>query len=130
MSMEATRTAVVLGWGEVAIVGEGSYQRDLEEIAGGKKEEGVNLLVLAALVPEPDNPYDRNAIAVQIDERTVGYLDREKALAYQPVAKRLRELNAIGLCIGRIRGGWRRPGGDEGHFGVVIHLAPPDKALP
>jgi hypothetical protein len=127
MSMGSLSNAIVLGWRETPIVGEASYQGAIERVAGGKREDGVDMYVLASLVPEPDNPYDRNAIAIQIDERTVGYLDREKALAYQPVAKRLRELNAIGM--GRIRGGWRRPGGDEGHFGVVIHLAPPDQAF-
>jgi hypothetical protein len=127
--MDTSRNGVVLGWREVPIVGEASYQGDLEKIAGGKTEEGVDLYVLAALVPEPNNPYDKNAISIQIGGRTVGYLDRERAITYQPVARRLLDLEAVGLCIGHIRGGWRRRGGGEGHFGVSIHLAPPDKAF-
>ena len=37
---------------------------------------------IAALVPEPSNPYDSNAVMVQIDGRHVGYLSREDAVAF------------------------------------------------
>jgi hypothetical protein len=42
-------------------------------------------MVQAVLVPEPNNPHDRNAVAVTIDGRVVGYMPREDAPAYAAV---------------------------------------------
>ena len=45
------------------------------ELAGAK----------AALVPEPDNPFDADAVAVWVDGRhQVGYLARDNAARYAP----------------------------------------------
>jgi hypothetical protein len=48
----------------------------------------------ARLVPEPDNPYDANAIAVYSGAGKVGYLPRERAPEYAEVFERLRWLGA------------------------------------
>jgi hypothetical protein len=116
------------GGGDVHVVGESRYQRELQEIAGGKTREGVYLPVVAALVPEPENPADRNAIAVQIEGKKVGYLSRQDAAAYRALAQRLRDFEAIGICAGEIRGGWKRAG-DEGYFGVILTLAPAEAII-
>lgn len=41
--------------------------------------------LVATLVPEPNNPYDANAIMVLIDGHHVGYLEKEDARVYQPI---------------------------------------------
>lgn len=51
----------------------GARQAVLEQLAGGKTEEACSIRVLAELRPEPDNPYDSNAVAVLIGSRQVGY---------------------------------------------------------
>lgn len=48
-------------------------------------EEMVLEDLTATLVPEPDNPHDANAVAVQLGGRTAGYLGRDDAREYQPV---------------------------------------------
>ncbi len=48
-------------------------------------EEMVLENLTAALVPEPDNPHDANAVAVQLGGHTAGYLGRDDAREYQPV---------------------------------------------
>ena len=45
--------------------------------------------ITAALVPEPTNKHDPNAVQVEIDARRVGYLSREDALAYRPTLRKL-----------------------------------------
>jgi hypothetical protein len=52
---------------EVALVGESNYQEALTTIAGSKRPESVRIPTQAILMPEPDNPYDPNAVAVYID---------------------------------------------------------------
>jgi hypothetical protein len=58
-------------------------------------------------MPEPDNPYDSNAVTVLIDGMHVGYLSREDASAYQPGLLRLIRDSKTGLVAlkAEIRGG-------------------------
>jgi hypothetical protein len=112
----------------VEVVGESHYQDALEQLCG-RCEHGVDLTTTAALVPEPGNPYDPNAVAVQIGGRTVGYLARGAAEAFKPVSERLLAVRRSGLCQARIRGGWEREDGDVGNFGVTLDLADPDELL-
>ena len=53
------------------VVGESHYQAELEAIVGGKSEAACEVEKWAHLVPEPENPYDRNAVAVYIEGRKV-----------------------------------------------------------
>lgn len=115
--------------GTVEVVGEAYYQVALERVAGGRSPDSADLEVTATLLPEPDNPYDPNAIAVRIDGATVGYMSREDAIDYGPVVQRLAAMGCVGACQARIKGGWDRGNGDRGHFGLVLALAPPGQAL-
>lgn len=118
------------GGSEVPVVGESQYQQALSRICGGKSIDGHHRGCLAALVREPHNEYDRHAVAVQIDAQKVGYLSRDDARAYGPLLERLASEGCVGACDAEIRGGWNRGGGDEGHFGVVLFLAPPGYCHP
>lgn len=117
------------------VVGESHYQADLEAIAGGKSEEAVELEKWAHLIPEPENAYDRNAVAVYIEGRKVGYLPRVDAETYAFLLAQVWEkYKCRGVCRARISGGWRRvheqKNGkawvDEGSFGVKLALASPE----
>lgn len=116
----------LLGGFEVQVAGESHYQQQLEIAAGGRKHQGVDVRVRAVLRPEPDNPYDPNAIAVIVERGgVVGYLTRRDALQYRPVIEELARRKLLGSCMATIRGGWDRGGGDRGHFGIFLDLAPP-----
>jgi hypothetical protein len=106
----------------IEVVGESSYQSALERICGGCSENGVEKYVVATLVPEDSNPYDENAVRVDIVGTTIGYLSRHAAKIYR---KRLKEEPATTPreCRAVIRGGWDRGRDDRGHFGVRLDLS-------
>jgi hypothetical protein len=118
------------GGRELEVVGESHYQGALERAAGGRAPGGVDFEVVATLVPEPKNPHDRNAIAIQVNGETVGYLARAVAVRYQPVVRRLADAGQVGQCNARIVGGWDRGSRDRGSFGIWLDLATPAKAMP
>ena len=79
-----------------SIVGESFHQADFKRLAAehGHKtipDYSIELTeTRAALVPEPDNPYDPNAVAVWIDARyPVGHLPRNLAAEYSSRLERL-----------------------------------------
>lgn len=76
----------------------------------------------ASLIPEPNNPYDPNAVGVWIDGVQVGHLGRDVAIVFRPVAVRIRELGCEARCAATI-------GGGRGVFGVMLDLGTPDACL-
>lgn len=117
------------GKGRINVVGERSYESALVAITGGRTELGVNVGVLVALVPQPDNPKDRKAVAVQADGQTVGHLSRADARAYGSVLGKLAAEGKVAYCNGTVRGGWDRGGTDRGDFGLSLDLASSEYAL-
>lgn len=109
------------------MVGESHYQPALKAAARGRTVAEGDLdnaiPVVATLVPEPENKYDRNAVRVDVEGRTVGYLPREIAGDFQPVLRRLHAAGKVGSCHARIMGGGRR------NYGIHLHLAPADRAV-
>lgn len=109
------------------VVGESYHQDALERLAGGKTEEGADVEVVAVLTPEPDNPYDSNAVGVFVSGLKVGHLRRSVAARYQEAIIRLEQEEAKPIAVrGRIVGGWLRDDGDEGHFGIRLYHDPVD----
>ena len=80
----------------------------------------------AALLREPNNPHDRNAIAVHASGiGHVGYLDRETAIQYLPVFDELaRQGVAVGACPAILTG---EPGVTT--LGVVLCLSSPEAVI-
>ena len=106
----------------VEVVGESKYQDAIEAICGGRTEDGVDFTVEAVLIHENENPYDDQAIRVEIDGRIVGYMCRKNAREYR---RHLAETGYPGVtaaCKARIRGGWDRGPDDRGYFGVRLDL--------
>lgn len=60
----------------MAVVGESFHECELDQVTGGGVGEHE---FAAALVREPDNAHDRNAISVVVNGVAVGYLSRENA---------------------------------------------------
>lgn len=110
---------ILPGGYRVEVVGESYYAAALDGIADDGQTQ-----VWADLVVEDDNPYDPNAVRVEIDGQKVGHLSREIAPTYRPVGLRLRQLGFVGRCAATINGSERRK-----LFGVVLDLAAPEKIL-
>jgi hypothetical protein len=112
--------------GRLGVVGESYYQEALRLVVGGR-EVGPgfedHLPALAVLVPEPESPWDKNAVRVDVlmASRTlkVGYLSRGWAEEYQPELLRLRSEGALGTCPARVTGG-----GDR-YYGIYLHVVRP-----
>ncbi len=110
----------------IEAVGESHYQRELESICGSRTRQGIEWDTTAELVLEDANPYDlNNAVRVDIDGRTVGYLSRSDA---STLRRRLSSSFISPACLTvavKIRGGWDRGPQDQGAFEVVIDARRP-----
>jgi len=95
------------GYGYLAVVGESQYQDALARI--GEKIQTCS----ATLLPEPSNPFDGNAVVVQIDGMTVGYLCRADARRYQ---RRLLALTVPMQVPAKLIGGTA----DKPSYGVLL----------
>lgn len=86
--------------GFLNVVGESNYQATLRPLADRLGRDGV---FEARLVPEPDNPYDGNAVAVCVNDglAKVGYLNRDVARNYQ---ERLAQHGVPVVCPARLTG--------------------------
>lgn len=104
------------------IVGESHYQHNLERICGPRTERGENRIVQARIIWEDDNPYDSQAVAVQINGLMVGHLRRETAHKYRVGTRKLGLDHTTMRCPAKIKGGWIRANGETGHYGVWLDL--------
>jgi hypothetical protein len=117
------------GGEDLEIVGEASYQDALWTICRGAEGDRIRHSVVAVLVPEPENPHDPNAIAVQIDGHLVGYFPRDTAATYCSGL-----LALMGRCGGHVAlegvivgGGYYDDG--PGRLGVWLEHDPRDFGL-
>ncbi len=110
---------------DLDVVGESFYQEALWAVIGGVTKERVRTPIVAMLIPEPDNQYDPNAIAVYISGLKVGHLGRDDA---QKLLGGLKNLIAkhpgkfIALS-GVVAGGGMRDDG-LGRLGVFLNYDP------
>jgi tellurite resistance protein len=110
------------------VVGESHYQADLESVAGGRTEDGANCECVAMLTPEHDNPYDPQAVSVNVNGHKVGYLPRNWAAKFDVALASNGYAQAA--CKALIVGGWERGGNDRGHFGIKLDIALPFNLIP
>jgi hypothetical protein len=105
-------------------VGESNFQDALAEVAGPKPPGGVHVDIQAVLVREPDNPYDRNAIAVYAaGGRKVAYLSRHDALAYSDLLETCAAGGSVGACDAVILGA---DSARDTQYCVWLHIQPPE----
>lgn len=117
---------VIEGDDLVPVVGTSHYQPALTEISGRRADEEIRFETRATLVPEPDNPHDPNAIAVQIEGRLAGYLSRDENPRWQDVVKTLADHGHVAAAEAMIAG--RGPGGGTSNLGVFLRLPTPTEA--
>lgn len=78
----------------------------------------------AALVAEPHNQFDPNAVAVVSDAGRVGYLPRDQAQRFAGTLQRLRQLGYDGgSCTGLLNGG----DAERLSLGVVLKVSYPEE---
>jgi hypothetical protein len=110
---------------DLEVVGEASYQDALWKLCGQPPTGRIRHRILAALVPQPDNPYDSNAISVQIDGNIVGYLPRDVAATYLPGLRSLMAQSRAHVALNGVIVGQGR-----GRLGVWLEHDPTDFGLP
>ena len=107
----------------VDVVGESFNQDAIEAAAGGRHEDGaVTPLVIAQLVRETNNPYDSNAVRVDLGNRPCGHISRTEAPRYHRALAALAEIGRPATCRAWLTGGWDRGVLDKGSFGVKLDL--------
>jgi HIRAN domain len=114
------------GHEDLEVVGELAYQDALWRLSGGTVGDRLRCHIVAVLVPEPTNPYDANAIAVQIEGHVIGYLPRATAQEYLPGLQRLMSAHDGYVALrGVIVGGGHYDDG-PGRLGVWLEHDPAD----
>lgn len=110
----------------LSIVGESHYQLTLRRIGDGRSSPNAEILFRAWLVPDPQSPYDPNAVAVMTDDgKRVGHLDRDFAREYQPPLLELGRQGYAPHCVAKLIGGY----GHKKHFGVMLDVRDPREGL-
>ena len=106
---------------QVDVVGEQHRQDALETLAAGRNAFGTRRrLLTVALVREPDNEYDPNAVRVEAAGTAVGYLSREDAPRFHAIIDRLASAGTPAKCRAMLTGGWDGGSADRGFIGVKI----------
>jgi hypothetical protein len=118
--VRAVTVSLLGGQDDLEVVGELAYQAALWRLCGGTPGDQIRRDIIAVLVPEPTNPYDANAIAIQIDSQVVGYLPRATAQDYLPGLHRLMAAHGSHIALrGVIVGGGYYADG-PGRLGVWL----------
>jgi hypothetical protein len=107
---------------DLEVTGEERYQAALEAIGGPRVARGVNRFEIARLLLDDKNPYDKNAVRVEIRGKQVGYLSPEAATRYRQQLIARGRPNANGQCQAVIRGGWISSDGRTGAYEVWLDL--------
>lgn len=106
----------ISGADRIEVVGESYYEDALRRIVAGSDMSGGARVCLASLVPDPENPYDRNAVKVVIGDEHVGHLSRDLAsLVAAPITAMAEDLGGV-TAHAEIKGS------PPGRIGVVLGL--------
>lgn len=133
LNMPPYRLAVPDSFANFDVVGEAWREESVLMALGGLaiEEEKTVEDIVTFLVPEPTNPYDRNAVMVWMNGYHVGYLDKDNAKTFQPV---LNKIVAAGYCpstSGRLWGAARVNGGQlRYHLYARVALTDPARLVP
>jgi hypothetical protein len=125
-----TRRLAGTGRPGVPVIGESRYQRALWSAVGGFRTAHLRERVTAALLLDPENPDDPDAVAVHLATtgEQVGHLEARDAHAYGPALRVLAAQGVVGTCPAVIVGGGRVDG-RTAMLGVWLDLAPPADVL-
>ena len=101
------------------IVGEASYQSNIERYAIKKGDRSCFTELKATINREPNNSYDKNACRVDINGSTVGYFPRNNASSWVNLLKKLGINDNAQVVVDAVIVG----GGDKDYkYGVRLHI--------
>lgn len=87
------------------VVGESHYQDALEQISGGYARDSQAIVTTATIALDPGNKFDPNAVRVEIDGETVGFLAAAEA---RRVGRLMKDQGVATATVdSQVRGGWR-----------------------
>ncbi len=118
--MAGTRTTFLRGHELVNVAGESHYQDALRQITGGQ-EGSIRQDTTAHLIAEPENPYDPNAVRVEIEGKKVGYLPRTVAGDYGPLLEPITARRRVAACEALVAGD---SSAEASSLGVFLRLPP------
>ena len=107
---------------KLPVVGNFHYQRAFEKICGPRTEKGENRVVAAVLILDNTNRYDNNAVRVQVEGKTVGYLSRSDASAFRTRLQHERVIAQNFTCKANIRGGRIRENEEPSMFDIYLDV--------
>lgn len=112
----------------VEVVGEAYYRRELAALykASGRRP-GEEFRTEAVLVPEVGNAHDANAVRIDVEGHTVGFLAREDAVRYRPLLARLAVEGRGAVARARV---WATNDDGTWRGRVTLDLGDPDSILP
>lgn len=101
------------------VVGESSYQGNIKKFAIQYENRGCFTEVIAKIIREPTNKYDKNACRVVINDLTVGYLPRNNAESWVRLLNKLNihetaQINVNAVIVGG--------GSAEYSYGVRLNI--------
>jgi hypothetical protein len=98
------------------VVGESYYKEALLRLCGPPREYGYLIPLALDIVRDPQNPYDGNALRVEVDGRQVGHIARQLAAQLAP------PLDSYGCQSFRVCGILRGGSTSAPHLGVHVWL--------
>ena len=101
----------------VRVVGTSYRQSQLAAVAQRLDPSDTQRRLVAVLRCEPSNPYDRNAVSVDINEVSVGYLPKEFAQVVAPILA-----SNTFWCDAQLTGGHQTPRG-RAYYGLMLAVA-------
>lgn len=121
-------------WPNLEVAGEFAREANIVKVIGGRPAPNKDVEiedVPVTLVLEPSNSHDRNAVMVQVNGLTVGYLTREDAQLYKQPLTRLAASGCVATTTGRI---WASTDNWDGRkkfrSRVTVALPPVEMMLP
>lgn len=125
------------GYPNTEVAGEFARMENIHAAIGRKPERDEEIErddLVAALVPEPTNQYDKNAVMVQINGQHVGYLERDVAAVYLPVIREVWDAGSVAATGARVwvsaRQNWDQPRKLKYVARISLALAEPHLLLP
>ncbi|MGF6832439.1 hypothetical protein QF015_000588 [Paenarthrobacter sp. TE4293] len=108
------------------------YDYLAEQLDVGAIELDGHLLTEFAVIPEPANPYDPNAVAVSLKNRHIGYLPADIAAKYAPILTLYIAQGLVPLIEGQLYVRWLPANEDhpEPKKWVDVHLYVEDICTP
>ena len=119
--MGERKTVFIEGDDLIRVVGTSHYQDALRAFVSDPDADQVRHEARATLTPEPDNPYDPQAVAVQIKNETIGYLARDEHPRWRELIEMLQTRGRLVECEAMIAG-------RGGLLGVFLRLPTPTEA--